>query len=119
MSKDADVERLARVLTQYSGFQPTDQLVIRRMTPWVTDFGAFERISDYHQPKPAWRWFTGVACAVLNDGWIQPAPTVEPEPEGVVNPGLPGFEFGHPAAPEPETAPATLEDSWRERMGLV
>jgi hypothetical protein len=116
VSKEADFERLARVLAQYNGFQPADQLIIRHTAPWVSDFGTFEIISDLHQPEPAWRWFTGVACAILQDGWIQPAPTVEPEPEGVVNPDLPGFEFGHPAA---EPAPATLEDSWRTRMGLA
>jgi hypothetical protein len=116
VSKEADIERLARVLCVEAGLDP-NTVVLKQRTPWVTTFGAFDIITDLHRPETAWKWFAGPAYAILEDGWIQPAPTVEPEPEGVVNPDLPGFEFGHPAAPE--TAPATLEESWRTRMGLA
>ena len=111
MSREADVERIARVLCQSQGIGP-DVKVLRQRTPYMTTFGAFDIIDEHHKPELGWQWFIGPAYAILQDGWVQPASTAEAEPEGVVDPQLPGFDIN-------PSAPATLKESWQQRMGLA
>ncbi len=113
-----DTERLARVLCTYSGIDP-ECMLIDANNPYHTrsnQIGAVIWMNEYNQPLVAWQWFVGDAKAVIAElaarplGWKpEEAPVVgsgPEEPEGMVDPSLPGFDMQQPTA------------DWLERSGL-
>ena len=57
-----------------------------------------------------------MSAAIVVDGsrlTQTPEPEVPDPQEGLIDPNLPGFDIN------PQPAPETLEQSWKERMGLA
>jgi hypothetical protein len=112
VTREQNIERVARLLAISGGFADPDALVLRIRTPWFVGNHAFEFITEYHKPEPGWRWFCGQAAAVVDSLAFEPLDwSTEPvEDPASIDPELPGFNLALQVA--------EAEVDWHEQMGL-